>query len=116
MHQDAIGAHADLTLVGEAAEDCGVESQLEIGILQHDHGAISSQLENHFFQTAAGDFSDFASAASCAGEGNHAGDWMIDELVAEIADVRDDYVQQSFRNSRVFKNTSEQRAASDRSI
>ena len=53
MHQDSIGGHADLSLMREAAEDCGVERQFEIGILQNDQRAVSAQLEDCFFQAAA---------------------------------------------------------------
>ena len=38
---------------------------------------------------------------------------MIDEFIAEIADVRHDHIQQAFRNSRFFKNSGDQRSSGD---
>ena len=68
LHQDAVGTHANLSLMSEAAENGGIDRGLQVGILQHDKCAVSSQLQDRFLQRSAGNSTNVAPHALRPGE------------------------------------------------
>ena len=52
IDDDAIGTHADLTLVQESADDRRTDRLVEIGIIENDAGCVAAQFEGDAFEVA----------------------------------------------------------------
>ena len=60
IHDEAIGDHANLTLVKEFPEDGGVDGQVNICIVEDDEGTVSPEFEGYSLDHRAfgGEFRD----------------------------------------------------------
>ena len=99
VDDDALGRHADLTLIEEGAESGGFHRLVEVGVVEHDERRLAAELEQHRLQVARGDLGDDPADPRRAGEVDaphrRIGDQRLDDLRrvgGRVADDVDDAV------------------------
>ena len=50
IDHEALGRHADLSLIHERAESRRIHRRVEIGVVEHDHRRLAAQFEQHRLQ------------------------------------------------------------------
>ena len=89
-HDHALGVHADLPLVHEAAEGGGVDRVIHIGVRQHDQGAVAAQFQTDFFQIFGRLDGQITADFGGAGEGDAADALVAGENLADLAGLARD--------------------------
>ena len=80
VHDDALGAHADLAAVQEGAEGAGAGRLVDVGVVEHDGGRLAAQLHQHGLERLAGRRGDDSADRRAAGE--------VDLLDGRVLDQR----------------------------
>lgn len=60
LHENPVGRHTNLPLMGESAEGRRIDRILQIGILKNDQGAVAAKLKQRFFKMFYRQLSDMA--------------------------------------------------------
>ena len=76
LHQDTARRHADLSLVKICAPGRIGDSDVEIGIVEHDQRVLAAQLQGHFLEMTSGQFADLSSCRRRTREGDHRDVWV----------------------------------------
>jgi hypothetical protein len=71
LHQYPTGGHADLPLMQVHAPGGIGDGQIQIGIIEHHQRILATQLQRHFFQMPAGQFTDPVSGRGGTGKLDH---------------------------------------------
>src|SRR5450830_1479785 len=118
VDNDPVDAHADLALMQEASDDCGMRRYLDVRIFQHHQRRVTAQLQGHALDVlaAGGDAPDITSHVGGAGEGNQARYRVLDERIANLRTRADHHVQRARREPGLFEQMGNQQAAGNRRI
>src|SRR6266540_4087978 len=93
LDEDAVGTHANLSLMGEAAEYRSVDRIVQVGILQNNHGAVAAKFKYGFLQRPSGNSPDVPAHRFRTGKRNDSRNWVFHKCVADFSNVGHDNVQ-----------------------
>jgi hypothetical protein len=116
VDQDAVGGHADLALVDVPAEDRRVDGVVDIGVVEHDQGAVAAEFEDGALEVPGADGGDVAADLVRAGEGDDLRHGVLQQGVADLRDIGDHDVQQSGGQPGVLEDPGQQGATADRGV
>ncbi len=71
-NDEALGGNAALSRIDQTSSGADGCSEIEIGVLEHQVGIATAELEHGLFQERAGFAGDRASGGAAAGEGGRA--------------------------------------------
>jgi hypothetical protein len=91
---DAFGRHADLPHVRKRSEDCAVDCSIDIGVLQHDHRCLATELQQRWLQMTTAELPDDATNPGRASEIDatdlRCGDQCFDDRCGVLWSIGDD--------------------------
>src|SRR4030081_106476 len=68
LHDDAAGGSAPMAGGAEASPDSAFDGEVEIGVVEHDHGIFAAEFERAMFETFRGGLSHDAANRGRTGE------------------------------------------------
>ena len=87
VHQDPLGAHADLAREQEGAQDALLGGEVQVGVLPDDGGGLAAQLEHDGLQVLAAQAADDAADGGAAGEVDLADGRVLNQGAGELRGV-----------------------------
>ena len=83
VHVDPLDARADLAAVREGAPERALDGAPEIGVVEHEHRILATELERHGAEPLGGALRDPAPGRGRAGEDDRVDPVMADERLAD---------------------------------
>ena len=100
VHDDAAGGGAALAGGAERAPQRAVEREIEIRVVEHDHGVLAAHLQRAGLEAARQRLADDAPDFGRSGEGDGADLGMLDERRARLRAEAGDDVDHALRQAR----------------
>ncbi len=101
MNDDAAGGGAALAGGAEGSPERAVEGEVEVGVVEDDHGVLAAHFKGAGLEVACGGLADDAADFRGAGEGDGADEGMLDEWGAGFRTKAGDDVDDSGRQAGV---------------
>jgi len=101
LHDDAAGRGAALSGGAEGAPEAAFDGEVEVGVVEHDHGILAAEFERAMFEALGGRRAYDSADRRRAGERDGADDGMLGERRSDFGAEAGDDVDDAFRDAGV---------------
>ena len=101
LHDDAAGRSAALAGGAERSPERAFDGEIEVGVVEHDHGILAAEFQRAMLETLGGDAADDAAYSRRSGQRNGANVGMLGDRRSDFRAESGHDVDDALRQARV---------------